>query len=133
MVSNAKDDLPDPLTPVNTTSWRWRTERSTPFRLCVRAPRTTSIPPGPPVSAGTRSDIATRWRVPPAGQTRHGTTDLCGPPWLCYPAPVSGLHPQHFRFPVAAASSPHRNTRDLTNLRLNASMDEVRLRGRSFV
>ena len=33
--------LPDPLTPVKTMSCRCGSVRSTPFRLCVRAPRTT--------------------------------------------------------------------------------------------
>src|SRR5687768_11371778 len=42
MVSNARDDLPDPLTPVNTTSCRCCRVRSTPLRLWVRAPRTTN-------------------------------------------------------------------------------------------
>ena len=41
MVSNASDDLPDPLTPVMTMSWPTGSEMLTFFRLCVRAPRTT--------------------------------------------------------------------------------------------
>src|SRR3954452_1253696 len=44
MVSNASDDLPDPLTPVMTTSDRAGSVRSTFFRLWVRAPRTTIWP-----------------------------------------------------------------------------------------
>jgi hypothetical protein len=39
-VSNASDDLPDPLTPVMTTSERGGSVTSTFLRLCVRAPRT---------------------------------------------------------------------------------------------
>src|SRR5919201_3342260 len=39
MVSNASDDLPDPLRPVNTTRRSRGIERVTFFRLCSRAPR----------------------------------------------------------------------------------------------
>src|SRR5690606_15234211 len=42
MVSKASEDLPDPLTPVKTTSARGGSVRSTSLRLCVRAPRTIS-------------------------------------------------------------------------------------------
>ena len=41
MVSNARDDLPDPLTPVTTMSLPAGSERLTFLRLWVRAPRTT--------------------------------------------------------------------------------------------
>src|SRR6266568_4131283 len=41
MVSKASDDLPDPLTPVTMISFPTGSVRSIPFRLCVRAPRTT--------------------------------------------------------------------------------------------
>src|SRR6476620_8926050 len=41
MVSKARDDLPDPLTPVMTMSLPVGRERVTFLRLCVRAPRTT--------------------------------------------------------------------------------------------
>src|SRR4051812_15935810 len=44
MVSKARDDLPDPLTPVITMSERGGNVTSTFFRLCVRAPRTTICP-----------------------------------------------------------------------------------------
>src|SRR6267154_2504451 len=40
MVSNARDDLPEPLTPVTTVISLWGTSTLTLFRLCVRAPRT---------------------------------------------------------------------------------------------
>src|SRR5690349_2436879 len=39
MVSNARDDLPDPDKPVNTTSLSRGISRSTFLRLCSRAPR----------------------------------------------------------------------------------------------
>src|SRR6187399_2161898 len=42
MVSNASDDLPEPLTPVMMISLPEGNVTSTFFRLCVRAPRTTS-------------------------------------------------------------------------------------------
>jgi hypothetical protein len=41
MVSKASDDLPDPLTPVMTTSLPVGKETETFLRLWVRAPRTT--------------------------------------------------------------------------------------------
>src|SRR5919201_2417592 len=41
MVSKASDDLPDPDSPVNTTSRSRGITRSTSFRLCSRAPRMT--------------------------------------------------------------------------------------------
>src|SRR3989338_7119811 len=41
MVSNAKDDLPEPESPVNTTSLLLGTVTSIFFRLCTRAPRMT--------------------------------------------------------------------------------------------
>ncbi len=40
IVPNASDDLPEPETPVNTTSASRGTSTSTSFRLCSRAPRT---------------------------------------------------------------------------------------------
>src|SRR5690606_19726912 len=40
MVSNASEDLPDPDRPVMTTSCSRGMSRSTPLRLCSRAPRT---------------------------------------------------------------------------------------------
>src|SRR4051812_25871464 len=42
MVSNASDDLPEPLTPVKMTSLPCGSVTSTFFRLWVRAPRTMS-------------------------------------------------------------------------------------------
>src|SRR5580704_1994508 len=39
MVSKASDDLPEPESPVNTTSLSRGMVRSMPFRLCSRAPR----------------------------------------------------------------------------------------------
>src|SRR4029453_3969419 len=39
MVSNASDDLPEPDSPVITTSWSRGISRSTFLRLCSRAPR----------------------------------------------------------------------------------------------
>src|SRR5215831_5231721 len=39
MVSKARDDLPEPESPVNTTSRSLGIERVTFFRLCSRAPR----------------------------------------------------------------------------------------------
>src|SRR5688500_13899111 len=44
MVSNASDDLPEPLTPVITISDRGGSVTSTFLRLCVRAPRTAICP-----------------------------------------------------------------------------------------
>ena len=41
MVSKASDDFPDPDGPVNTISRPRGRSRSTPFRLCCRAPRST--------------------------------------------------------------------------------------------
>src|SRR5690606_564813 len=41
IVSNASDDLPDPDSPVKTTMLLRGKSRSTLFRLCSRAPRTT--------------------------------------------------------------------------------------------
>src|SRR5262249_32966569 len=41
MVSNASDDLPEPDSPVITTSWSRGISRSTFLRLCSRAPRIT--------------------------------------------------------------------------------------------
>src|SRR5947209_5947034 len=43
-VPNARDDLPDPDTPVNTTRAFRGTSRSTFFKLWVRAPRTETNP-----------------------------------------------------------------------------------------
>src|SRR6218665_946776 len=40
MVSKARDDLPEPDSPVTTTSWSRGILMSTFFRLCSRAPRT---------------------------------------------------------------------------------------------
>src|SRR4051794_32561749 len=42
MVSNASEDLPDPLGPVNTTTLPRGKDTETFFRLCWRAPTTTS-------------------------------------------------------------------------------------------
>src|SRR4051794_28381469 len=42
MVSNARDDFPEPLTPVMMTSLPAGSVTSMFFRLCVRAPRTTN-------------------------------------------------------------------------------------------
>src|SRR5207249_3318888 len=39
MVSKASEDLPEPESPVKTTSWSRGISRSTPLRLCSRAPR----------------------------------------------------------------------------------------------
>src|ERR1051325_2732229 len=39
MVSKASDDLPEPDSPVNTTSWSRGISTSMLFRLCSRAPR----------------------------------------------------------------------------------------------
>src|SRR5882724_2979686 len=41
MVSNASEDLPEPDSPVITTSWSRGISRSTDLRLCSRAPRMT--------------------------------------------------------------------------------------------
>ena len=41
MVSNAKEDLPDPESPVMTISLFLGNSMSTPFKLCARAPLTT--------------------------------------------------------------------------------------------
>src|SRR5687768_15512676 len=41
MVSKASEDLPEPLSPVMTTSWSRGISTSMFFRLCARAPRTT--------------------------------------------------------------------------------------------
>src|SRR5574337_151555 len=41
MVSKASEDLPDPLSPVMTTSWSRGISRSMDLRLCSRAPRMT--------------------------------------------------------------------------------------------
>ena len=43
MVSKASDDLPEPLTPVMTTSAPAGSVRSMFLRLCVRAPLMTSV------------------------------------------------------------------------------------------
>src|SRR5262245_37521409 len=48
MVSNASDDLPEPLSPVNTTSASRGISRSTFLRLCSRAPRTWMVLWGSP-------------------------------------------------------------------------------------
>src|SRR5688572_20390354 len=52
MVSNASDDLPEPLTPVMMISLPDGSVTSTFFRLCVRAPRTTSGARGDVLTAG---------------------------------------------------------------------------------
>src|SRR3990167_8176435 len=41
MVSNAREDFPEPLRPVMTTSWSRGISRSMDLRLCSRAPRMT--------------------------------------------------------------------------------------------
>ena len=48
MVSKASEDLPEPESPVNTTSWSRGISRSTFLRLCSRAPRIaiTRVPSG---------------------------------------------------------------------------------------
>src|SRR5688572_33512767 len=69
MVSNARDDLPDPLTPVNTTSCRCCRVRSTPLRLWVRAPRTTNAREGLAEGVEVSSDMdatAALMRKPPS-------------------------------------------------------------------
>src|SRR6266403_3968654 len=43
MVSNAREDLPDPDTPVTTVRELWRIVKSMFFRLWTRAPRTTML------------------------------------------------------------------------------------------
>src|ERR1035437_10131581 len=40
MVSKAREDLPDPETPVTTVSWLWEISKSIFFKLWTRAPRT---------------------------------------------------------------------------------------------
>src|SRR5512145_1264375 len=88
MVSKASDDLPEPDTPVNTTSASRGSSRSTFFRLCSRAPRTwivlcgsaavglltilamrfgSGVAPGAP-SRQRRGALARR---PPSDQRRH--------------------------------------------------------------
>src|SRR3954451_23558156 len=57
MVSKASEDLPEPDTPVKTTSTSRGISRSTFLRLCSRAPRTFTNPEGfpPPASGGEES------------------------------------------------------------------------------
>src|SRR5580700_4398432 len=43
MVSNAREDLPEPETPVTTVRVLWGMEKSMFFRLWTRAPRTTML------------------------------------------------------------------------------------------
>src|SRR4029077_17821316 len=43
MVSNAREDLPEPETPVTTVRVLWPIEKSMFFRLWTRAPRTTML------------------------------------------------------------------------------------------
>src|SRR5215813_13591553 len=43
MVSNASDDLPDPLTPVTIVNALWGMSKSMFFRLWTRTPRTTML------------------------------------------------------------------------------------------
>src|SRR5579864_3158885 len=73
MVSKASEDLPDPDSPVMTTSLSRGIETSTFFRLCSRAPRTRisreGLPPAPPWRLAFRTssipNVHSRvWHVP---------------------------------------------------------------------
>lgn len=66
MVSKAKEDLPDPETPVTTVRVLWPIEKSMFFRLWTRAPRTTML----------SVDIWKRDPCNPGGprQNRHSVT-----------------------------------------------------------
>src|SRR5437879_8493402 len=65
--------LPDPATPVTTTSTPSGTSTSTPWRVWVLAPRTSSAPDGVR-TAGFKVARSSRWRpvnVPPASSEEH--------------------------------------------------------------
>ena len=68
MVSNASDDFPEPLTPVTTISRPDGSVTSMFFRLCVRAPRTTS---GPRVAGGEEPTLLV---TPARPEARDSTT-----------------------------------------------------------
>ena len=73
IVWNASEDFPEPLGPVTTINASCGTRRSTPRRLCVRAPRTTSSRAGPRSGPGVRHAGA-----PPTVDTRGvGRVSCC--------------------------------------------------------
>src|SRR4051794_16256407 len=67
MVSNARLDLPDPDRPVNTTRLSRGMSRSTPRRLCSRAPRTINLLPA-----------LSTLRSTTVGSLQIGPPDQCG-------------------------------------------------------
>src|SRR5690606_32342862 len=72
MVSNARDDLPEPLNPVKTTRRLRGISTSMFFRLCCRAPRTTIL-------SGSKSDVLPRCPVYPHAPFPRGGQPPRGP------------------------------------------------------
>ena len=81
MVSKASDDLPEPDSPVNTTSWSRGIVRSTFLRLCSRAPRIAITRACPCASAARskRSSILAIWsfELPSFARRRPVGNGLC--------------------------------------------------------
>src|SRR5881398_2577098 len=67
MVPNASEDLPEPETPVNTTSASRGMSTATSFRLCSRAPRTRTKPSRAATVAWGGSRLVTSGSVLSAG------------------------------------------------------------------
>src|SRR5919107_2261069 len=94
MVSNASDDLPDPLKPVMTTSLSRGKSTSMFFKLCSRAPRTVidlfmrcsisgrrgRVKPQTPDICATRDEIATSSLVNHVGLRYRGAVAFVATP-----------------------------------------------------
>ena len=63
-ISNIRDDLPEPETPVTATSLPNGMRTVMFFRLCSRAPQMTSAPPLPPARRKHRQPLPPREEVP---------------------------------------------------------------------
>lgn len=96
MVSNAREDLPDPDRPVKTTSASRGRSSETSFRLCSRAPRTISRSLTHAMLGATTDSLRFE-RVNPsaprsaAGEKGSPTAQILS--LTAPPGPIRGLHP----------------------------------------
>src|SRR5262245_9159674 len=77
MVSNAREDLPEPDSPVNTISASRGISRSTFLRLCSRAPRTWMVLWGSPAGRRLRLTLLMRRGLAQFELDRQSAPNLC--------------------------------------------------------
>src|SRR5665811_1101768 len=104
IVSNASDDLPEPDNPENTMRASRGNSRSTPLRLCSRAPRTTNLSFTTPPYVKCVEHVFESPSCSELGQQSRANSCSNRPEW----SHVSVDHPLHVRHARYVARHPPR-------------------------